>query len=71
MNPFDSDMGGGEADVEYLDADFRIRQPGAYVTCAVTGERIPLERLRYWCVDRQEAYIDGAAATRRMTESLS
>ncbi|TDX62176.1 hypothetical protein EDE12_11183 [Methylosinus sp. sav-2] len=45
-----------EAEVEYRDGDFRIRRPGAYVRCAVTGEPIPLEELRYWNVDLQEAY---------------
>ncbi|MBG0808991.1 DUF2093 domain-containing protein [Methylosinus sp. H3A] len=45
-----------EAEVEYRDGDFRIRRPGAYVRCAVTGEAIPLEELRYWNVDLQEAY---------------
>jgi hypothetical protein len=45
-----------EADVEYLDGDFRIRRPGAYVRCAATGVAIPLEDLRYWNVERQEAY---------------
>ncbi|WP_024878689.1 DUF2093 domain-containing protein [Methylosinus sp. LW3] len=45
-----------EAEVEYRDGDFRVRRPGAYVRCAVTGEPIPLEELRYWNVDLQEAY---------------
>jgi len=45
-----------EAEVEYRDGDFRIRRPGAFVRCAVTGEPIPLEELRYWNVDLQEAY---------------
>ena len=45
-----------EAKVEFLDGDFRIVRPGAFVRCAVTGEPIPLEELRYWSVDRQEAY---------------
>jgi len=35
---------------------------GAYVTCAVTKEKIPLERLRYWSEERQEAYKDAAAS---------
>ncbi|WP_400769802.1 DUF2093 domain-containing protein [Methylosinus sporium] len=45
-----------EAEVEYRDGDFRIRRPGAFVRCAVTGEPILLEELRYWNVDLQEAY---------------
>ena len=51
-----------EAVLEYLDADFTVVRPGVYVTCAVTGAKIPLEMLRYWNVDRQEAYADAAAA---------
>lgn len=46
----------GEAEIEYLDGEYRVRKPGAYVRCAVTGEPIPLEDLRYWNVDLQEPY---------------
>ena len=55
-----------EADIEYLDGDFRIRRPGAYVRCAATGAPIPLEDLRYWNVDRQEAYANPAAKLARI-----
>ena len=44
---------------------FRVIRPGRFVTCAVTGEPIPLEQLRYWSVDRQEAYATPEIATRR------
>ena len=37
--------------------------PGAYVVCAVTGTHIPLDALRYWSVDLQEAYASPAIAT--------
>ena len=57
-----------EAKVEFLDGDFRIVRPGAFVRCAVTGEPIPLEELRYWSVDRQEAYASPAASMKRETE---
>jgi hypothetical protein len=50
------------AKVHYLDGTYEVVRPGAYVTCAVTGTRIPLEELRYWSVPRQEAYVDGVAA---------
>ena len=63
MNPLDSlDAGETEAIVEYDDADFHIVKAGAYVKCAVTGRRIPLDSLKYWNVDKQEAYVDAAAA---------
>ena len=48
--------GHGEAQVQYLDGDFRVISPGTYVRCAVTDARIPLDELKYWSVDLQEAY---------------
>jgi len=62
MNPFDSVSDNKEAMIEYGDAEFYIVQPGAYVTCAITGKRIALTLLRYWNVDKQEPYADAAAA---------
>jgi hypothetical protein len=47
---------GGEAVVEYLDSNLRLVRPGAYVRCSVTGQPIPLDQLKYWSVERQEAY---------------
>jgi hypothetical protein len=44
---------------------FRVMKPGTHVVCAVTGEAIPLEALRYWSVERQEAYASPEIATRR------
>ena len=32
----------GQAEVKYLDGDFRVVRPGAFVRCAVTGLPIPL-----------------------------
>ena len=55
----------GEADVKYLDGDFRVVRPGAFVRCAVTGVAIPLEELRYWSVDLQEAYATPEAVVQR------
>jgi hypothetical protein len=57
LNRFDrSSPMAGEAEVKYLDGDFRVLRPGAFVRCAVTGTPIPLEELKYWSVDLQEAY---------------
>jgi hypothetical protein len=55
----------GEADVKYLDGDFRVVRQGAFVRCAVTGVAIPLEELRYWSVDLQEAYATPQAVLER------
>ena len=45
---------------------FRVVKPGRFVACAVTGEPIPLQELRYWSVERQEPYASPEAATRRL-----
>jgi hypothetical protein len=55
----------GEAEVKYLDGDFRVVRPGAFVRCAVTGAPIPLEELKYWSVDMQEAYSSPEAVLQR------
>ncbi len=58
--------GSGEAVVEYLDSNIRVVKPGAYVRCAVTGQAIPLDQLKYWSVERQEAYASPEAVCRRL-----
>jgi hypothetical protein len=58
-----------EAEVRYLDGDFRVVRPGAFVRCAVTGVAIPLEELKYWSVDRQEAYASPQAVMQRREET--
>jgi len=45
-----------------------LLQPGTYIACAVTGTHIPLDALRYWSVDLQEAYATPAIATKRLQE---
>jgi hypothetical protein len=57
--------GHGEAKLQYLDGDFRVISPGTYVRCAVTDERIPLDELKYWSVDLQEAYAIPRAVLQR------
>lgn len=59
---------GGEARIRYLDGDFQILTPGAFVRCAVTGAEIPIDELRYWNVELQEAYADAAASLKRHQE---
>ena len=44
------------ATLHYGDGEFAVLRPGAYVICAVSGVAIPLAALRYWSVERQEAY---------------
>jgi hypothetical protein len=51
-----------EARIHYMAGTYRLLSDGDHVRCAVTGQRIPLEQLRYWSVARQEAYVDAAAS---------
>jgi hypothetical protein len=39
------------------------------VLCAVTGAKIPLENLRYWSPELQEAYASPTEALKRWQES--
>jgi hypothetical protein len=57
----------GEAEVKYLDGDFRVVKPGAFVRCAITGVPIPLEELKYWSVDKQEAYASPETVMQSLT----
>lgn len=45
---------------------FRVLSPGNHVVCAVSGEAILLEILRYWSVERQEAYASPELAAKRL-----
>lgn len=66
MNRFETNFPGNrEARLKYMDADFQILQTGDFVRCAVTGQKIALNELRYWSVEHQEAYADAAAALTR------
>jgi len=53
---------GREARIHYLAGTFRLLGAGDHVRCAETGDAISLEELRYWSVERQEAYVDAAAS---------
>ncbi len=50
------------ARLHYMAGTYRVLVPGDHVVCAVTKRQIPLADLRYWSVDRQEAYVDAAAS---------
>lgn len=53
---------GKAARVHYLPGTFRVLSDGDHVICAVTGAQIPLHELKYWSVERQQAYADAAAS---------
>ena len=45
-----------EAKLKYLSSDFQVLREGDFVRCAVSGDPIKLENLRYWDVERQMAF---------------
>ena len=53
---------GRMARLHYMAGTFRMLSDGDHVLCAITRAEIPLEDLRYWSVERQEAYVDAAAS---------
>jgi len=70
MNKMERDLRPeGLAELEYLDGEYRVIRPGSYVVCAVTGLQIPLESLRYWSAELQEAYATADAALKRFQET--
>ncbi len=56
------------ASLHYGDGEFAVLKPGPFVRCAVTDRPIPLEALRYWSAERQEAYYGPTEALSRMVE---
>ena len=54
-----------EAVLRYLDGEYTILVAGSFVTCAVTGQPIPLDDLRYWSVELQEPYATPEASLAR------
>lgn len=52
------------AKLHYMANGFRMLATGDHVLCAVSGEKIALDALRYWSVARQEPYASAALATK-------
>ena len=50
------------ARLHYLPGTYRVLSHGDHVVCAVTRQPIPLADLRYWSVERQEAYATPEAS---------
>ncbi|MBC8304162.1 MAG: DUF2093 domain-containing protein [Pelagibacterales bacterium] len=51
------------AKLKYLPNNFEILENGDYVICAVSGKKIPLEKLNYWNVELQEPYYSYVEAS--------
>ena len=72
MNRFERLFGfSREARVQFGDGEFKVTSSGEFVRCAVTGTQIKIEDLRYWNVERQEAYASAEASLQRHVEQLA
>ena len=56
------------AKLKYEHNSFEVLEKGSYVICAVSGKKIPLDKLTYWNVDLQEAYLSPKEAQVRFEE---
>ena len=56
------------AKLKYGPNTFEVLKEGNYVICAVSGKKIPLDKLTYWNVDLQEAYLSPKEAQVRFEE---
>ena len=59
-----------EARLKYLDADFQILREGDFVRCAITGEPIQIDNLRYWNVERQMPFRSAAIAFEELVKTV-
>ena len=55
------------ARIHYMANGFRVLSQGDHVVCAISGEKIPLDTLRYWSVAKQQPYATPEIATQAMT----
>jgi hypothetical protein len=69
MNRFEKLFGlRSEARVRFKDGEYTVLSPGDFVRCAVTGRMIPVDELRYWNVELQEAYASAEISLQRYRE---
>jgi hypothetical protein len=57
-----------KAKLKYLPNSFEVIEDGDYVICSVSKKEIPIEKLNYWNVDLQEAYLSPVEAKTRYEE---
>ena len=57
-----------EAKLKYKAGTFDIIVNGDYVVCAVSKKKIPLQDLRYWNVELQEAYYSPIEVAQKFSD---
>ena len=56
------------AKLKYSPNTFEVLENGDHVICAVSGKKIPLDKLTHWNADLQEAYFSPKEAQIRFEE---
>ena len=59
----------GQATLHYGDGEFAVLKPGSHVICGISGQPVPLERLRYWSVEDQMPFYGPVEALTHATAS--
>ena len=57
-----------KAKLKFGPNNFEVLEEGDHVICAVSGKKIPLQKLTYWNVELQEAYFSPKEAHQRYEE---
>ena len=57
------------AKLKYLPNNFQIIENGDHVICAISGKKIPIDKLTYWNVELQEAYYSYVEASIKRDQS--
>ncbi|MCL6229916.1 DUF2093 domain-containing protein [Bartonella bilalgolemii] len=57
-----------EATIHYFNNSYKIVKYGTYTVCAVSGQKIPIDNLKYWNHQRQEAYASCELSYQRELE---
>ena len=61
-------MNKNKAKLKFGPNAFEVLENGDYVECAVSGKNIPLDDLKYWNVELQEAYFSPKEVQQRYEE---
>tara|TARA_Y100000287_G_C14021819_1_gene257257 strand:- start:155 stop:346 length:192 start_codon:yes stop_codon:yes gene_type:complete len=57
------------AKIKYLPNNFRVIDDGDHVICAISGKKIPIDKLTYWNVELQEPYYSYVEASIKRDQS--
>ena len=58
------------AKIRYLPNNFEVIENGDYVICSISGKKIPLDKLNYWNVEKQEAYFSYIEASKEREKKI-